>query len=171
MNAWKFAPVAMIAFAVLLAGCAETIEHGDALKQKMAESYCKSSEPYKAEVMGYLEEKDDVLNLYYAFLVCKTTNLNTGELEMKIRSNILTGTSLTSAQALEFSEKAVGEGKAYVIRGSPFVPEGALDKRKIEYRLNQENGKPVSLEILLILRNSDRTAKPEKTLSIDWPAS
>lgn len=171
MNLLKFMPIALIALAVLLAGCAETIEHGDALRQKMAGSYCSSSEPYKAEVMGYLEEKDDVLNMYYAFLVCKTTNLNTGEWELKVRSETVTGTSLTNAQAIQLSAQAQEKGKEYFTRGAPFTPEGNLDKRKIEYRIRQAGGKPIALEILLVLRNSDRTAKPEKTLSIDWPAS
>lgn len=157
--------------AIALAGCAESELQGDALKQSLEGKYCKSSEPYQDTVLGYLEQKDEILNQWYAVIVCKEKNLNTGNFEVKIRSDIITGTSLDENSALEFSKKAELEGKNYFIRGDPFTPEGKLDKRRIEYRFYQENGIPQSIEVFMVLRNSDRTAKPEKTLSIDWPAS
>jgi len=112
-----------------------------------------------------VESYDEVENKNYAFIVFCITDLNTGKSEVRIRSNVLTGTSLSTEKARVLAKKAQKAGT----RGNPFTPAGKLDKRQVEYRFYQEKGEPTAVEIFIVTRDVERKAKEPKILKIDWP--
>lgn len=148
--------------------------HGRALEKSMTDFFCKAANSEeKQEVLGFVEERDDVDEQWWGFIVCKETNLNTGEWRVKIfssRNAPVTGTSLTTEQARQKAVQANAEGKEYFLSGEPYNQRGELDERKVEYRIYQENGEPTEIEVFLVLRNEDRSAKEPQILRVGWPA-
>ncbi|MDD5162969.1 MAG: hypothetical protein PHD95_02060 [Candidatus ainarchaeum sp.] len=166
-----------IVLLVLLAGCVSNNQAGglpgigDSLESQLYSQKCSpSNSSEKIDRLGYLEQKDDVDNETFGFVVCKRQNLNTGEWDVIIQSNIAVGAGLTNAQATEKTSEAQSQGQDYLKFGLPFNPLGQNDLRNIEYRLYQQNGLPAKIELFVVLRNSDRTAKQPKILSVNWPS-
>jgi hypothetical protein len=111
-------------------------------------------------------------NEWYGFIICKQNNLNTGAWEMRVFSNAgnVTGANQTPELALEKSQQAQSEGKSYYTFGLPFHPLGELDKRQVEYRIYQTDGKPTAVEVFVVMRNADRTPKEPVALRAEWPS-
>jgi hypothetical protein len=174
----KLFPIIFLPIVLLvLAGCVSNSQTdglpfiGDSLESRLYSQKCSPSNPSeKIDRLGYLEQKDDVDNEIFGFVACKRQNLNTGEWDVIIQSNIALGAGLTNAQATEKAGQAQLEGTDYIKFGLPLNPLGQNDLRRIEYRLYQQNGAPTKIELFVVLRNSDRTAKQPKTLSVNWPA-
>lgn len=179
MKTWIFFVVS-----AFLLGCTQVITqvvdedaHGEALKQSLVEKHCtKTSTDYEVNVLGYLEERDDippregVQKQWYGFIICRIKDLtkSSNNVEVKIASNWLTGTTFTSEKALQLAAKSQKEGKEYIMWGEPYKPVGDLDPKRVEYRLYQENGQPTAVEVYVVMRNAERTAKEPKTLRIAW---
>ncbi|GEM_PF-2226200 len=160
---------------LILFGCTEDgflggEVHGDALKEQMTEYYCKSPNTEEQRtVLGYLEERDDVDNKWFPFIVCEYKNLNTGEVRLRIFQKDGGGSGLSLEEAQQKAAAAFERGEDYYKIGIPYTQRGELDTRRIEYRIYQENGEPVAVEVFVVMRTEDRAAKPAKTLRIDWP--
>jgi hypothetical protein len=152
----------------------QSAEGGELKEALVARSCSPTSEDYRAEVLGYLEATDEVQDQTYAFIICQITDLtevvnNPEASEIKIASNLVTGTSLTPAEAAALAVQAETQNQDYFVWGNPYVPTGELDPKRIEYRFYQEGGQLVAAEVYVITRAADRSAKPTKTLRVDWP--
>ncbi|MBD3412437.1 MAG: hypothetical protein GF397_04910 [Elusimicrobia bacterium] len=81
----------------------------------------------------------------------------------------VTGTRLTLEQARERARKALSQGEEYFMTGPHFKALGKRDPRVVEYRFYQENGEPTAIEVYVIMRDSNRKAKPAKSIKVPWP--
>lgn len=170
----------------LFAGCTQQTNttkediHGNELRQSLVTQYCTPiSTDENITVLGYLEERDDIASRtdaalqWYAFIIYKVTDLTKSidNFEIRIRSNWLTGTSFSIAKANELAAEANESNSNYSTWGAPYVPTGDLDPKRVEYRLYQVDGKPTAVEVYVVMRNADHTAKDPKTLRVDWPTT
>ncbi len=136
-------------------------------KQKIS---CPKSSTFTAiECLGYVESSDKILNDVYAYLLYKETRKNSSTWKMKIKGNITTGTSIAPAQALKLAGKANADGKSYFTIGSPLKASDTSEKRVVEFRIYQKNGKPTDIEIYVVTRNASGGANAPKTLKVKWP--
>jgi hypothetical protein len=60
------------------------------------------------------------------------------------------------------------DGETMRLWGQPFKPYNAQDRRRIEYRFYQKDGKPQKIELYVVARDKDGQAKEPKTLEIPW---
>lgn len=127
----------------------------------------ESDNSKKIECLGTLEAYDDIIVKSYNFIIYKETNLNTGSFTVRIVSDLVTGTSMTEDKAIKKAKTI--KGKPYFTFGEPFKSTGGNDKRIIEYRFYCENGKPTSIEIYVVTRDSAYNPKEAKTLTVTWP--
>lgn len=146
----------LICFGLVLSACMGLVDAPD------------SSIYYQIENLGYIEAHDDVIDKTYAFRVYKETNTASGEVMIKIKSNLLAGTSITPQIANKKSLEAEEKGMKYSKIGSPFNSPGKNDPRKIEYRLYQKNGKPDYIKIFVVTRKDLHKRKAPKILKVDW---
>ena len=66
-------------------------------------------------------------------------------------------------------KKAAGHEKPYFVWGFTMQPKGN-DPRLVECRVNIDSeGKPLALELHVITRKADHSARDEKVLVVDWP--
>lgn len=142
------------------------MSYSASLQEDMQKKYCTSSATEKCECLGYLEGYDDILRSAYAFTICKVSYLKAGDYEIVIRSNLVTGTSLTKEKARELAKTA---DKEYFTYGKPFDASDPAENRHIEYRFYQQNGEPTAIEIFLVTRDNQGNAKSPKTVKVPWP--
>ncbi len=173
----KFFWFCLVAVSLALFGCATAgdllsgEEHGEPLKKYMTGYYCTSPNTEEERtVLGYLEERDDVDKKWLPFIVCQYKNLNTGEISLRIFQKDTGGAGLTLEQATQKAAQAMEDGKEYFTIGIPYTPKGELDAKRIEYRIYQQNGEPVAVEVFVIMRDEQRQGKEPKTLRVSWPA-
>ena len=165
------AALAGIYFAGSPGGTNNNSPQGEALKQKIVAQYCTPlNTSHKFDVLAFAESRDDVDNKWYGFVICKETDLNTGEEKMRVVSDAgnVTGTALTLEQAREKALTAQAAGQTYFTAGAPFNPAGALDPRRVEYRFYQVNGEPTEVEVYVVMRDANRGAKAPVTAKAAW---
>lgn len=126
---------------------------------------------YKYEQLGYLESHDDVVNKTYAYLAYKETSASSGDWRVRISATVTAGTMMDPKMMVKKSEEAERSGNGHFIWGFQLKPrEGSNDTRLVETRVFQKEGKPTHVEVHLITRNADGSAKEEKVGRFDWPA-
>ncbi|MBU0536257.1 MAG: hypothetical protein KKE20_04790 [Nanoarchaeota archaeon] len=134
-------------------------------QEGMAVKFCKPTAAYECEILGYLQaDPDTQTGKTNEFIICKKTDKNKGTWEIDIRSNNLTGTSMTTDK---FKEKAANASGEFFTWGSPFNPS-AGDARRTEYRFYHESGDPNKIEIYTVGRDSEGNALEPKTLVVGW---
>jgi hypothetical protein len=132
---------------------------------------------WKVTELGYMEiqdafvEKDDG---YYAFVVYKRVEKEAlpgkkKQKELVIRSNMVTGTSWTPEKGASMASSLEKSGKPMRTWGSPFKSTGADDKREIEYRFHQKDGKPEKIVIYAVMRDEEKKPTKPATLEVAWP--
>ncbi len=126
---------------------------------------------YKYEQLAYLESTDDVISKTYAYLAYKETSASSGEWRVRVSATVTTGIMMDPKMMVKKSEETQRSGKEYFEWGYTLRPkDGSNDKRLVETRVYQKEGKPTHVEIHLITRNADGSAKEEKVGRFDWPA-
>ena len=120
------------------------------------------------QTLGYLESYDAPLNLDYAFVAYKETDKTTGSWRVLIKSTQTAGGSFEPAMIRNKAREIAAQGKSYFVWGYSFEPS-ANDPRQIEFRVYQQNGMPIELEIFVITRNGDGGAKAPKSVKFSWP--
>lgn len=123
----------------------------------------------KYEQLMYIQETDDIIPKTYAFLAYRENKVDSGTWTIRIRGNCTAGTDLNPDMALKQSQKALAEGKEYYTWGFNLQPK-ETDPRLVETRVYQKDGKPSKVEVHLILRKADGSAKEELVGSFDYPA-
>ena len=132
----------------------------------------KSSPQLEVEQLAYVESFDAVVDKDYALVVYKETKTDTGKWVMRIKGSVTAGTVLDPAgTALKSAlKKAAGHDEPYLAWGFNLQPSGN-DPRLVENRiLVGSDGKPSALELHLIARKADHSARDEKVVTVPWPA-
>lgn len=170
---WAIAAVVVIGFFGYYALYSGDGTSGTSLRESMKDFYCTASNTNEAkEVLGFAEDYDEVDKETWGFLICKQTDLNSGEYFVYFwasRNIPVTGSKMNLAEARAKSGQAENRGEPYFLIGSPFNPAGPLDYRKVEYRIYQEGGEPTAAEVYFVVRNDDRSAKEPTNLRVNWP--
>lgn len=131
----------------------------------------KSSSHTEVEQLAYLESFDAVADKDYAFVVYKETKTDTGKWVIRIKGSVTAGAVLDpAATALRSAlKKAAGHDEPYVVWGFNLQPR-ENDPRLVETRiLIDSDGKPSALELHLITRKADQSARDEKVATVPWP--
>lgn len=136
-----------------------------ALQNQLIEA--PASDAYRVyETLGYVEAYDAILNGDYAFVAFKETDRSTGNSTVKISSKGTSGAMFDPAAIRTRCREAGAKNEPYFIWGYSFTPS-AGDPRQIEFRVHQQSGQPVALEIFVVTRKADGTAQPAKSLRME----
>jgi len=131
----------------------------------------KSTQHIKIEQLGYVESFDAVVDKDYAYVVYQETMTGTGKWVVRIKGSATAGAVFDpTASALKSAfKKAAGHDETQVVWGFNLQPR-ENDPRLVENRvLIDGDGKPTALEIHLITRKADHSARDEKVVTIPWP--
>ena len=131
----------------------------------------KSSSHTQVEQLAYVESFDAVVDKDYAFVVYKETKTDTGKWVLRIKGSVTAGTVLDPASsALKTAfKKAAGHDEPHVVWGFNLQPS-ENDPRLVENRiLIDSDGKPTALELHVITRKADQSARDEKVVTVPWP--
>lgn len=128
-----------------------------------------SDSSYTYEQLGYLQARDAVLHLHYAFVAYKETDKSTGEWRVRIKSSQTAGAVFEPKMIAEKALIASEEGKPYFTWGYSFEPSQS-DPRQIEFRVHVAGEKPSEIEMLARLRKADSTPGEAKSVKFKWPA-
>lgn len=132
----------------------------------------RSSSHTEVEQLAYVESFDAVIDKDYAFVVYKETQTGTGKWVLRVKGSATAGAVLDPASSALKSafKKAAGHDEAYVVWGFNLKP-GEGDPRLVENRiLLDSDGKPSALELHLITRKADHSARDEKVVVVPWPS-
>ncbi len=132
----------------------------------------KSSPHIEVEQLAYLESFDAVIDKDYAFVVYKEKKVASGKWAIKIKGSATGGTvlDLDNVSLKKAFKKGAGHEAPYIVWGFNIQPKDN-DPRLVENRvLIDQSGKPTALEVHLITRKADGSAKQKEVASIVWPA-
>jgi hypothetical protein len=131
----------------------------------------KSSPHIEVEQLAYIESFDAVVDKTYAFVVYKETKVDSGKWVIRIKGSVTAGAVFDpdNASFKNALKKAAGHEEPYIVWGFNLQSKEG-DPRLVENRvLIDQSGKPSALEIHLITRKADGSARDEDVLSIQWP--
>ena len=131
----------------------------------------KSSSHTEVEQLAYVDSFDAVVDKDYAFVVYKETKTDSGKWVLRIKGSVTAGTAFDpGSSALKSAfKKAAGHDEPYVVWGFNLKPKEG-DPRLVENRvLIDGDGKPTALELHLITRKADQSAREEKVVTVPWP--
>ena len=131
----------------------------------------KSSSHTEVEQLAYLESFDAVIDKAYAFVVYKETKADSGKWVIRIKGSVTAGTVFDpdNTSLKNAFKKAAGHEEPYIVWGFNLQSKEG-DPRLVENRvLIDKNGKPSALEIHLITRKADGSARDKELVSIEWP--
>ncbi len=132
----------------------------------------KSSSHTQVEQLAYLESFDAPVDKFYAFVAYKETRVPSGKWVVRIKSAVTAGTVFDPANAsLKNSlKKAAAREEDFLVWGFNLKPKEG-DPRLVENRIFFDSGgKPTFIEMHLITRKADQSAKEEQTVRFPWPA-
>jgi hypothetical protein len=116
--------------------------------------------------LGHLKVHDDANNTDYSFAICETYNVFEKTGRLTVAGSPVTSTYIDAADAGKLLQSATSE---CVTRGAPYSPGGAEDKRMIEYRFCQKDGKASRMEVVVRTLNKNGSPKPIQTLAVPFP--
>lgn len=131
----------------------------------------KSSAHIEIEQLAYIESFDAVVDKTYAFVVYKEKKVGSGKWVIRIKGSVTAGAVFDpdNASLKNAFRKAAGHEEPYIVWGFNLQSKND-DPRLVENRiLIDENGNPSALEIHLITRKADGSARDKKVVSVDWP--
>lgn len=118
--------------------------------------------------LAYLEARDGVLHLSYAYVAYRETESG-GAWRVRIRGSQTAGCvfepEMMARQALTCEDM----GKSFFIWGYQFEPSEG-DPRHIEFRVHVEGGAPKEIEMFMRLRKGDGSPAEPKSVRFPWPA-
>jgi hypothetical protein len=133
----------------------------------------KSSAHTEVEQLAYVDSFDAIVDKDYAFVVYKETKVDTGKWVMRIKGSVTAGTAFDpESSALKAAlKRAAGHDEPHLVWGFNLQPSEG-DPRLVENRiLIDGDGKPTALELHLITRKADGSARDEKVVTVPWPES
>jgi hypothetical protein len=132
----------------------------------------KSSPHTEVEQLGYLESFDAVVDKAYALVVYVEKKMASGKWVMRIKGSVTAGTVFDpdNTSFRNALKRAAAHEEPYVVWGFNLQPKES-DPRLVENRvLIDKSGKPSALEVHLITRKADGSARDKEVLSIEWPS-
>ena len=131
----------------------------------------KSSSHTQVEQLAYVDSFDAVADKDYAYVVYKETKTDSGKWVLRIKGSVTAGTAFDPASSALKSafKKAAGHDEPYVVWGFNLQSKEG-DPRLVENRiLIDGDGKPTAVELHLITRKADQSARDEKVVTVPWP--
>ncbi len=131
----------------------------------------KSSTSIEVEQLAYLESFDAIVDRDYAFIVYKETKADSGKWVIRIKGSVTAGAVFDpDSSALKSAiKKAAGHDEPHLVWGFNLQPKEG-DPRLVENRIIfDKDGKPSSLEVHLVTRKADGSARESKIATVDWP--
>lgn len=132
----------------------------------------KSTDAVRIEPLATLTAYDAIADKDYAYAAYKETKTASGKWTLKIKAKSTAGASLDPDHP-SFAgniEAAAKKGERHVAFGFRLEPK-AGDPRLVENRLLfDEDKKPAGVEIHLVTRNADGSAKDKQVAAFPWPA-
>ncbi|MHC5038087.1 MAG: hypothetical protein ACYTHM_12290 [Planctomycetota bacterium] len=131
----------------------------------------KSTDARPVEELAYLNAYDVIADKDYGYVAYKETQASTGKWTLKIKAKSTAGASLdpNHPSFKKNIEAASGKGEDHVVFGFRLEPKEE-DPRLVENRLYFDaSRKPERVEIHLVTRNADGSAKDRQTASFPWP--
>ncbi len=128
----------------------------------------KSSSHTQVAQLGYVESYDSVADRDYAYVVYRETSVATGKWVIRIKGSDTAGTVFDpNSSALKRAfKKAVGHDETHVVWGFHLQPK-QNDPRMVENRVViDEDGDPTALEIHLVTRMADHSARLKRRLAV-----
>lgn len=123
--------------------------------------------------LGYVQSEDAINGMTYAYLAYLEKDLNTSNWVIYIKGEKTAGAKLDPNHSA-FKRKCVeaaGTDNKYFIHGFSILPRQA-DARNVEFRIYVDNsGNPTELELYLVTRNADGSAKEAVSEKIKWPSA
>ncbi len=120
--------------------------------------------------LAYIEAYDAPNNDDYAFVAFKETpKSNPADWRVRIKGHRTAG-AVFEQEAMRLNARSNGaQGKPYFVWGFNMTPS-ADDCRCVEFRVHIANGKPASIEMVLVTRNADGSPGESKSAMFAWPA-
>ncbi len=131
----------------------------------------KSSSHTEVEQLAYIESFDAVVDKTYAFVVYKEKRVDSGKWVIRIKGSVTAGTVFDpdNASLKNAFKKAAGHDEPFVVWGFNLQSKEG-DPRLVENRvLIDQGGKPSAIEIHLITRKADGSARDKELVSVEWP--
>jgi hypothetical protein len=131
----------------------------------------RSSSHTEVEQLAYIESFDAVVDKTYAYVVYKEKRIESGKWVIRIKGSVTAGTVFDpdNASLKNAFKKAAGHEEPYIVWGFNLQPKDN-DPRLVENRvIIDKSGKPSALELHLITRKGDGSARDEAVASIEWP--
>jgi hypothetical protein len=131
-----------------------------------------SSSHVEVEQLAYVESFDAVADKDYAYVVYKETRSDTGKWVVRIKGSVTAGATIDpESSALKGAlKKAANHDEPHLVWGFNLKPK-ENDPRLVESRiLLGADGKPSAVELHLITRKADHSAREEQVVTAPWPA-
>ncbi len=131
----------------------------------------KSSSHAEVEQLAYLESFDAVIDKDYAFVVYKETRSDSGKWVIRIKGSATAGAVFDpdSSAFKTAIKKAAGHDESHFVWGFNLQPKEG-DRRLVENRvILGSDGKPSALEVHLVTRKADSSAREEQVATAAWP--
>lgn len=122
----------------------------------------------EVEQLAYVESYDAVADKDYAYVIYRETRLDTGKWVLRIKGSVTAGMTFDpDSSALKSAlKKAANHEEPYVVWGFHLQPKKS-DPRRVESRiLLDAEGKATALELHLITRKADHSAKEEQVVTV-----
>lgn len=132
----------------------------------------KSSSHTEVKQLAYLESFDAVADKTYAFVVYKEKKVDSAKWVIRIKGSVTAGAVFDpdNVSLKNAFKKAAGHEEPYIVWGFNLQSKEG-DPRLVENRvLIDKSGKPSALEIHLITRKVDGSARDKEVVSVEWPS-
>jgi len=146
------------------------VDFPDPEKRKLL-SAPQSDGSTKIEELAYLHSYDVIARTDYAYLAYKETDMESGKWMLRVKGK---GTASSHLKPYKrgFKEdirEAAREGRDYMVWGFRIEPD-KRDPRVVENRVYFDDSlNPTHVEMHLVTRNGDRSARERKVARFDWP--
>ncbi len=122
------------------------------------------------EQLGYVESFDAVVDKMYAYVAYKETKAD-GKWVIRIKPSVTVGTLVdpNSPAIKKAITKAFGHEQKFAVWGHTIKPKEG-DPRLVETRiLVDKKGNPSAVEVHVITRKADSSAREPAVMSVPWP--
>ncbi|MDH5720176.1 MAG: penicillin-binding protein activator LpoB [Spirochaetia bacterium] len=133
------------------------------IKKYLETKCCAVKNKYiRYKILGFTGNYDEIQEKFYGFLLFKEIKMPSGEETLKVISNIVISNVFTMKNLQKTAKEAFEKNKEYDTFGYSIMPKKG-DNLALEYRIYQKKGKPSAIEIYLVTRNIDWSAKKPVT--------
>ena len=122
------------------------------------------------ETLAYLDAYDAVNDDDYAFIAWHETERATGAWHVRIQARGMAGAVFEPDAMRRAARSAAARGEAYFTWGAGITPSTG-DPRQVEFRIHvNDDGRPASVEIFVVLRKADHSAAQPHSVRFAWPS-